>query len=436
MTAQLPKKLRFLFEPHRYKVVYGGRGGAKSWNFARALLIRGAHNRERILCAREIQRSIRDSVHRLLCDQIQQLGLGDFYDVTETEIRGRNGTEFIFSGLAGHTVESLKSYEGVSLCWVEEAQTVTKRSWDILAPTIRKEGSEIWVSFNPGLDTDETWVRFVVNPPPGAKVVKMKYADNPWFPEVLEQERQHTFTTSTSEDYVNIWEGECRTSVIGAIYAQEMQRVAQDGRICHLPYDPRFKVHTIWDLGWNDSMAIIFIQRGLSECRIIGYIESTYRTLDWYAGLLKSKNLNWGKDILPHDGKAADFKTGKTAQEILRAFGRKVDVLPLTPVEVGIKAARMLFARTYFDSTPAVELEKGRGGYSGVGRLLECLKRYRRNVSTNGEPGSPVHDEYSHGADAFRHLGLVVDKLTNADERVIPRVQPFQPTDATMGVLG
>ena len=183
--AQFPNKLDFLFEPHRYKVAYGGRGSGKSWSYARALLIKAANEAIRVLCAREIQKSIKQSVHTLLNDQIQALGLGAFYEVLEAEIRGLNGSTFSFTGLATNTVESIKSFEGCDVVWVEEAQTVSKKSWDILIPTIRKPNSEIWVSFNPNIDTDDTYTRFVVNPPENAKVVKVNYTDNPWFQEGL-----------------------------------------------------------------------------------------------------------------------------------------------------------------------------------------------------------------------------------------------------------
>lgn len=445
LQAQFPKKLQCLFEPHRYKVAYSGRGCAKSWSFARALLLRAAKSRERILCTREIQRSIKDSVHRLLCDQIRNLNLQDFYTITETEIRGANGSEFIFSGLSGHTIESLKSYEGVSVCWVEEGQTVSRRSWDILVPTIREEGSEIWISLNPELDTNETWLRFVVNPPPGSVVIPLSHTDNPWWSEVLEQERAHAFKVLPKEDYENIWEGKCRTSVEGAIYSNEIHDAFVEGRIRPIPYDPSLKVHAVWDFGWNDAMAIILAQKGLAEIRIVGYIEGSYRVLDWYAGLLQSRKLNWGYDWLPHDGETADFKTGKSAREILKSFGRKVapgnrekPSVPRASVEEGIRSGRMLFRKCYFDDAPVRVLEEGKGGYSGVGRLIECLKRYRRHIPANtNEPSVPVKDEFAHGADAFRYLGLVADKFTNEDvTRIAPIMPPYRPTDSLMGVFG
>ena len=171
MRVEIPRKLEFLFRPARYKVAYGGRGSAKSWTFAQALLILGSKQKLRILCAREVQKSIKDSVHKLLSDQIKRLGLGSFYQILNTEIRGKNGTEILFSGLSDQTADSIKSFEGVDIAWVEEAQTVTKRSWDIFRPTIRKAGSEIWVSYNPELDTDATHVMFRRNKPDGAVVV-------------------------------------------------------------------------------------------------------------------------------------------------------------------------------------------------------------------------------------------------------------------------
>ena len=157
ITADFPRKLTFLFEPARYKVAHGGRGSGKSWAFARALILMAAKKPLRILCGREVQKSIKDSVHRLLNDQIQALGLGASFDVLENEIRGKNGSLFLFAGLSQHTVESIKSFEGVDICWLEEAQVITKRSYDVLLPTIRKDGSEVWLSLNPDMDTDETY---------------------------------------------------------------------------------------------------------------------------------------------------------------------------------------------------------------------------------------------------------------------------------------
>ena len=385
MDVEFPDKLQFLFDPYRYKVAHGGRGSGKSWGFARALLILGAQSTLRILCTREIQKSIKDSVKRLLDDQIEAMGLSEFYLSLETEIRGRNGTEFLFAGLANHTVESIKSYEGIDIVWIEEAQTVSKKSLDILVPTIRRPKSEIWVTFNPVLDSDEVWTRFVVNPPPRSHVEQVNWSDNPWFPEVLALEREQC-KLANPDDYDNIWEGKCRSAVIGAIYANEVAQAQMDGRICPVPYNARSKVHAVWDLGWNDSMSIILVQKvGPTTIAVIDYIEDSFKTLDHYAGLLKAMPYNWGYDYLPHDGNTKDYKTGMSAAEILKRFGRKTKQTPNIPIEQGIKMARMVFGRCWLDKNKTT-------------RLQECLKRYRRAVSSStGEPGAPVHDEYSHG---------------------------------------
>jgi len=399
-NQKFPSKLKWLFEPHRFKVAYGGRGSGKSWNFARALLIKGTEAPMRILCAREVQKSIKQSVHTLLKDQIQDLGLGDFYEVIETSIRGINGTEFSFAGLATNTVESIKSFEGVEVVWVEEAQTVSKRSWDILIPTIRKPGSEIWVTFNPYMDTDETYKRFVINKPPNARIEKVNYSDNPWFPTVLEIERARCMAHN-KEDYANIWEGDTKAAADGAIYHNEIRLAQEEGRVTNIPSDALLKTHVVMDLGWNDSMSIILCQRSLSEIRVIDYIEDDHRTLDSYSDQLKKLNHNWGTMYLPHDARNKDFKYGTSAEEIMQKLGWNTEVIPRSDIETGIKLARMTFSRAYFDA------DKSK-------RLIECLKNYRRAINqTTQEPGAPLHDEYSHGADAWRYACAVVDGMSN-----------------------
>ena len=364
-------------------------------------MIQGAQRKLRILCTREVQKSIKDSVHSLLSDQIQAMGLGHIYQVLQTEIRGVNGTEFLFAGLSTQTVESIKSYEGVDICWVEEARAVSKRSWSILIPTIRKEGSEIWVSFNPELDTDETYVRFVVNPPPGSWVQKLTWRDNPWFSDTLRAEMEHLKKVDP-EAYENVWEGKCRTAVEGAIYAKEIAQLVEQKRIRNVPYDPMLRVHTIWDLGWNDQTTIIFAQRLGGELRVIDYYERSHTTYAEDAAMLEKKGYRYGKHWLPHDGKAqTKAANGKSPEEILKALGLQVEIVPLHDVEQGIKASRQMFPRCYFDQDKTV-------------RLLDCLKRYRRRINqTTQEPEAPLHDEYSHGADAFRGLAMIVDKLRN-----------------------
>jgi phage terminase large subunit len=398
--AHFPAKMRGLFEPYRYKVFYGGRGSAKSWSFARALLIQAAERQLRILCCREIQKSIRQSVHQLLVDQIQSLGFGALFTVTETAIKCSNGSEFYFAGLSTQSVESIKSFEGIDIVWAEESQVISKKSWDILLPTIRKPNSEIWVSLNPELDTDDTYQRFIVNAPDNALVVKVNWNDNPYFPAVLEQERLHC-QQHNAADYAWIWEGKPKTVVDGAIYADEYQALIDDHRVTRVSHDPVLKTHCVFDLGWNDAMTIIMVQKSGSEARIIDYIEETHQTLDWYSNTLKQRPYNWGKVYLPHDAVSKDYRTGKSAAEIMTQLGWSVEVIPIGDVEHGIRLSRLLFPRVWMDK------EK-------TARLQECLKRYRRSINaTTNQPTGPLHDEYSHGADAFRYLATAIDSMRN-----------------------
>lgn len=391
-----------LFEPKRVKALHGGRGSGKSWAVARALITRAAQQTTRVLCGREIQRSIRDSVHRLLCDQIERMGLGAGFVITETEIKHVNGSLFVFSGLAQHTVESIKSFEGIDVVWIEEAQTVSKRSWDILTPTIRKEGSEIWLTMNPDMDTDETYVRFIAHNDPDAWVQAVNWRDNPWFTEVLEKERQNTLRRDPSS-YPNIWEGTPKRVADGAIYRFEMEQLFEQKRVRPVPYDPLLKVHTVWDLGYADSMAIGFFQRQGAEIRVLDFIEDSYRTLDHYVAEIERRKWRWGTDFLPHDGRARDFKSGKSTEEHLAAMGRNPHCLPMVSVEEGIKACRLIFPRLWFDET------KCHG-------LLEHLRRYQRVIPiATGEPGQPLHDVHSHAADMLRYAAMAADLFGNTD---------------------
>ncbi len=424
--VHFPKKMQFLFQPARYKVAYGGRGSGKSWSFARALLIQGIQRPLRILCAREIQRSIKDSVHQLLSDQIQRMGITSEYTIQETEIKGRNGTRFAFVGLSDMTVDSIKSYEGIDIVWVEEGQVITERSWQILLPTIRKEGSEIWVTFNPDLESDPTYTRFVKNPPPNAVIQRVDWRDNPYFNDVLEMERLdclHRFP----RDYGNIWEGQCRPAVEGAIYYDEVTQMERDGRICNVPHDPLLKAHVVFDLGFNDEMAVIVVQYHASEIRIINYIEDNQKTLAYYSNVLKDLRYNWGKVWLPYsDGFSKDFRTGKGADQILRELGwnvaRKEEVSSVD-VEEGIRQTRLIFPRIYVDKTHC-------------SRLIESWKRYRRHINKQTlAAGTPVHDQYSHGADCTRYMAINIEQMTNDTPRhLMPsNVVSYDPLDEAVG---
>lgn len=417
--AQFPAKLQCLFRPEksRYRVLFGGRGGAKSWGIARALLIKGAQNPIRILCAREFQTSIKDSVHKLLCDQIEDLGMSTFYEITQAAIRGVNGTEFAFVGLKNN-VANVKSFEGVDICWVEEAQTVSRHSWNVLIPTIRKENSEIWVSFNPELETDETYQRFVVNPPDNAIVQKINWSDNPWFPETLRLEKD-ALKSRDPAAYNTVWEGLCKQTVDGAIFAKELQFAELDNRITRVPYDPVKPVHAVFDLGWADATAIWFVQFIGMETRLIRYFESSQQTISWYLAKMQEFGYVYDTMWLPHD---AENKTlaanGRSIEQIVRNAGYKTRIIPRTPIVDSINAARTMFNSCYFDRENCHE-------------GLQCLRHYRYEVDpeTGLFSKNPLHDAYSHGADAFRMLGLMV----NEPKKPVQRKATYQPSGSWMG---
>jgi len=423
-TIEFPQALDILFQPARYKVLYGGRGGAKSWGIARALLIDGAARPIRILCTREFQTSIKDSVHKLLSDQVVKLGLSEFYDVRATTIRGKNGTEFTFEGLH-HNMNSIRSYEGVDRVWVEEASSVSKSSWDVLIPTIRKDESEIWVSFNPEFEDDETFRRFVLTPPRNALVRKLGYADNPWFPKVLEDERLELLRKS-SDDYDYVWGGNCRRWLEGAIYSSELRKVMATGRVGEVPFDPAVPVFTAWDLGHTDSTCIVWYQVVANEIHIIESYGTNGGSVSEYASQVLGQNVQidivnnevvcrvgdaipelrhrlsyqYERHWLPHDARAKTLAAaGKTIIEQLASALtiHKMAIVPEIGVEDGIQAARMVFGRLWFDA-------------NGTADLMRALRRYKRKLMPDGISlaQKPLHDQHSHFADAFRMLAVSV----------------------------
>jgi phage terminase large subunit len=399
IEAEFPEKLRCLFEPSRYKVLYGGRGGAKSWGVARALLIQGANRPIRVLCAREFQNSITESVHSLLSDQIASLGLSSFYEIQNAYIKGKNGTEFSFAGLR-HNVTKIKSYEGVDVVWVEEAQTVSKSSWETLIPTIRKPGSEIWLTFNPALETDETYQRFVVKPPNGAVVRKINWQDNPWFPDVLRQEMEQ-LKQRDPDAWLHVWEGNCRQMLDGAIYAKELRAAQEEGRITRVPYDQAKPVNAFFDLGRADNTSIWFVQQVGFEFRVIDFYEAQGHALSHYIKTLREKPYIYDTIYLPHDAEQELLASDRTIAQQMREANFTVTVIPRSDVATGINAARTIFNRCWFDE------QKTADG-------LMALRHYRYDVDpdTGQFSPKPLHDIYSHAADAFRYFAVAMTEAT------------------------
>lgn len=398
IKIQIPDVFRFLFEPKRYKVMYGGRGGAKSHSIARVLLIMGAQKPLRVICAREIQKSIADSVHALLSDLIRDHGLTDFYEIQQQIIRGKNGTEFKFRGLK-HNTTDLKSLEGADIVWIEEAENVSNNSWEILIPTVRKESSEIWVSFNPKNATDPTYQRFVISQDDDITSRKIGWQDNPFFPEVLEKERKKLEAVDP-EAYAHIWEGEPDTRRSGAVYAKQLTKAREEGRITRVPYDPGCEVFTAWDLGFGDATAIWWLQFVGRELRWLEYYENSGEQLDHYAGIIKAKPYQYAANghYLPHDGGHGNIR-GESVSRQLLAMGISNTVLPrevdITP---GLELTRQTIAYSVFDA------EKCKDG-------LHALENYGYEWDEDRQifKPRPLHNWASNGADSARYAAIAAN---------------------------
>ncbi len=379
-----------MFEPWRFRVYYGGRGGGKSESVCRALLAIGVKQTIRVLCCREFQASIADSVHKLLADIIRTHGLDQFYTITQASIRGLNGTEFIFKGLK-HNANEIKSMAGIDYCFVEEAEKVSNNSWELLIPTIRKEGSSITIVFNPKNPTDPTYQRFVAKTYDDALVKKISWRDNPFFPEVLNKERKRLETTD-AEAYQHVWEGDFDTRKNGAVYAKQLAKAKADGRVCRVPYDPASPVFTAWDLGFGDATSIWWLQFIGRELRWLECYENAGEQLGHYVEIVKSKPYAYDWHYLPHDGGHGNIR-GDSVSKQLHALGLKNIVLPReSDITPGIELLRQTIAYSVFDS------EKCKDG-------LHALDNYGYEWDEERQifKSKPKHDWTSHYSDCARY---------------------------------
>ena len=400
MPIDLPKKLQCLTEASRYKVLYGGRGGAKSQTIARILLLLGVERKHKILCAREIQKSIQDSVHSLLKEQVAELGLDSFYDVQKAAIMGRNGTEFLFAGLRSN-IANIKSIPNITRAWIEEAQSASVSNIKTLALTVRAPASEIWLSFNPELEDDPIYQDYVLFPPDDAIVVKINYDDNPFFPDVLRKEMESDRKRNRAE-YEHIWLGKPKQAVEGAIFAQELLKAAEERRLTKVPIQPGVAVQTFWDLGQSDNTAIWFVQIVGMEFRMVDYYQSNGVKMAHYIEKLAELGYMYEEHCLPHDAEheqlAAQSTIRQQLQNALRdnpKLGKTVRIVPRIPKKaLAIDAARGIFGQCVFDK------EKCADG-------LQCLRHaaYRKDIETGKVSKEPVHDIWSHGVDAFLAVG-------------------------------
>lgn len=386
-----------LLEPCRYKGAYGGRGSGKSHFFAEAL-VEAAVTRPglRAVCVREVQKSLKESAKKLIEDKIQALGVGHLFKVLETEIRTPGGGLIIFQGLKDHTAESIKSLEGFDICWVEEGQAITEKSWKMLRPTIRADGSEIWVSWNPRRRIDPVDMFFRQEQRANAICVRANWDNNPWFPSVLDDDRRDD-KEKDPDGYDHVWEGDYVTVVAGAYYARALKDAQRAGRITSLAYDPMLPLYSYHDIGGAgakaDAYTIWLCQRVGAEIRWLDYYESRGQTLAYHANWLRDHGYESAHIILPHDGLNANNVSGKKFEDHWREAGfNNVRVVPnqgMGAAKQRIEAGRRLFPRMWFDEK---RTEAGR----------QALGWYHEKIDEERDVGlGPEHDWASHGADSF-----------------------------------
>lgn len=256
VRVKIPKKLTYVFSgTARYRGAYGGRGSGKSFTFAKMTAIRGMAKPIRILCAREFQNSIKESVHHEIIKAIEsEPWLNDFYEWGESYIRGKNGTEYVFKGLRNNYKE-IKSTADIDICWVEEAEAVSEKSWQVLIPTIRNAGSEIWLTWNPESEDSATHQRFIISPPENSRIVKLNYADNPWFPAELEEERQNDLKRDLGL-YMHIWEGELKSNTDAQVFKNVEVREFE------APHGTQFIFGADWGYAKDPNVAVRFFIEG------------------------------------------------------------------------------------------------------------------------------------------------------------------------------
>lgn len=411
LRLDVPRKFKPLLLPKRYKGAYGGRGGAKSHFFAERAIKTCVVKPIRIVCIREIQDSIRDSVRQLLVDKIQKLGLGQLFTATDNEIRGPNGSLIIFKGMQSYNAETIKSLEAYDIAWVEEAQTLSQRSLDMLRPTIRKEGSELWFSWNPRYKTDPVDKFFRSNPPEEAVSVMVNWRDNPWFPDVLAKDMARDFEVDPDKAD-SIWNGAYGSSE-GAILSRWVNEAEREGRINNdVTYDPQgSKIEVSSDLGFRDTASWWYWQRKVGGYSLLKYdADSGLDADDWIPRIQKhiEEIGEIGKIWLPHDARARTFQSKHTSiDKFLSAFGAdKVDIVPQSSKLDQISAARKVIKRCEFRRDQCE---------SGIDGLLAWEFEY--NDDNNVFSKAPLHNWASHPGDAFSYGAQTMEQYIIPDTK-------------------
>lgn len=424
----VPDVYRELYQPSkawRHICYYGGRSSGKSTQVAGAVLLSGMQRRERGLCAREIQNSIAESVHQLLRDQIEKYGL-DSWEVQKEIIRNKKtGSEIYFKGLHNNS-QSIKSFEGVDWCWIEEAQSVSADSINTLIPTIRKPGSRFYWTFNPLTEHDPVWELVAGNPDDKTfvKKVNSEAIEELLSPEIINEREK--MRRENPDLFAHVWLGQPLTSKTGSVFGNQIAKAEIDGRIGSVPYDASAGTYAVFDLGISDSTAIWWFQVIGREIHMIDYYENSGEELGHYISVLHNRGYNYTTIYLPHDAKQRELQTGKSRVDFFEDNGfHNIEVLRPTNFNLGDDdinlIARPTFSRVWIDR------EKCKRG-------LECLRAYHYEYDEKNKllKSRPEHDWSSHGSSAFIYAMMAATESSEA-QQVSVKFKTFVPKEFKKG---
>lgn len=450
VSVTLPDKIKTIFDGKaRFRGAYGGRGSGKTRSFAKMCIVRaidlafGKGINGTIMCARESMKSLKDSSMSEIKNAIKELNLTSLFNFGEHYIRTVNGAiEFTFDGLR-QNVDNIKSKSRVLICWIDEAETITENSWQTLLPTIREEGSEIWITWNPKFDGSATDLRFkkvvesytkelanirntlaslspthatyadlkereelLLSQINDYKITSINWQDNPWFPETLNKERLRDLDYDTLL-YQHVWEGDYITVAKGSYYASYLSKAKAEGRIGHVPLDAMMSTYAFWDIGGtgskSDATSIWIVQFVNKEIRFIDYYEAQGQSLAYHIEWLRTNNYMNAIMVLPHDGRTHDRVYDVTVESELINAGFSVDIVPNQGSGAAMKrveASRKWFNRMFFDE------HKTSGG-------IKALEWYQEKRDERRNIGLGVnHDWSSHAADAFGMVSVYYKEPT------------------------
>lgn len=414
---ELPPKLVDVFLGEAdFRGSYGGRGSGKTTSFAKMTAVFGmkaarAGKRGAIVCGREWMNSLDESsLAEVKMAILSEPWLADFYEVGEKYVRSKCGRiTYAFIGLR-RNLDSIKSKAKILLLWVDEAEPVTATAWHKAINTVREEGAEVWVTWNPERNKSATHERFRKNPPERSKIVELNWRDNPWFTPLLERRRQDDLK-NRPEQYDHIWEGGFVTAVEGAYYAKHLAE-AKD-RICRLARDPLMATYAIWDIGGtgarSDACSIWIAQFISREIRVLDYYEAQGQPLATHVQWLRDNGYEKAECILPHDGTTHDRVFDATYEGGLTAAGFSVRTIPNQgsgAAKMRIEAGRNAFHKIWFDD------EKTKPGRDALGWYHEKRSDDDRNIGLG-----PEHDWSSHAADAFGLMCVVYEEPQDEQKR-------------------